>query len=250
MLPAEKNTTHGRNRARPRSKQTSDDIAHEQRKLKGVATTEEEIGRRIKSLRENLGMTQAELTQALDYSRAAAAQWERGESLPPLVKFGDMARKLKTRPEFIAFGIDYAPIEVMPDPDKMGFAMVNEVVFQDDPDKPTGVMPWALPYQYLRAELNVEKHDALCMYKVQVDTPDGKYQFGDRVIIDRSAQRPSPPGHFLIWDGYGAQLAHVTVVPGGTGKPQARVQTAAGNYEVDAAKLKVIGRVRGRFMKA
>ena len=137
----------------------------------------------------------------------------------------------------------------MPDPDKMGFAIVKEITVGDSATDLHEVMPWALPYQWLRAELQAEDFDHLCVYKVQVDSPDGKFEFGDRVVVDRASTRPSPPGHFLIWDGFGAQIAHVTVVPAGTGKPLAKVVTAAGAYEIDAQKLQVLGRVRGKFTK-
>lgn len=243
-------TTKGQ-RKPTRKQVTADDIAVEARKLKPQAVTQEkEIGARIKRLRENLQLTQLEVTKALDYSRAAAAQWERGESLPPIVKLNDLAEVLKTTPEFIAFGHHHEPVTVMPEPEEMGFALVPEVTITDSSDAAHEVSKWGLPYSWLRGEMQVDRFTDLCIYKVMVDDPSGKFKYGDRVLIDRGSFRPSPPGNFLYWDGVGAQIAWINVIPAGSGKLMAKVQTTSGTYDVDAAKLKIIGRVKGVWAKA
>jgi len=82
--------------------------------------------------------------------------------------------------------------------------------------------------------------------------PTSKRSLNDRVIVDRSDKRPSPPGTFLIWDGIGATIAQLSPAPptGSTGRPSVKVTTAYGDYSVELGNLTVFGRLRGVWKKA
>ena len=54
------------------------------------------IGANIAAFRRQLGMTQAELAEKLNYSGKAVSKWERGESVPDVLTMADMAGKLGT----------------------------------------------------------------------------------------------------------------------------------------------------------
>lgn len=49
----------------------------------------------IKTLRENRGLTQKELADAINVSRPAVAQWETGKQQPRFQRISDIARVLQ-----------------------------------------------------------------------------------------------------------------------------------------------------------
>lgn len=204
---------------------------------------------RLKKAREALELTQDELGKLINLSRASVAQWERGNNDPRLENIPEIAKALKVRPEYLAFGVTTEPVEVMPSPEALGYVMVPEISIGNSLDDIERVQTWGIPTNWLRTELHCTDFDKLVLYKVEVDSD--ALQFGDRVIIDRSQTRASPPGQFLYWDGVGPMIAHILIIPGaGNKKPQARVTTASGSYEVAADSVQIIGRVRGIWRKA
>jgi transcriptional regulator with XRE-family HTH domain len=206
-------------------------------------------GLRLARLRDAAKLTQQQVADRCDRGRSAIAQWERDDSQPDYDMCETLAEILDTTPQYIAFGVTAEPKVVMPDADTMGFAIVNEIIFGDKPTDVSDGAKWAVPVQWLKAEMQVVKPDALAMYKVEAQS--GPYEYGDRAIVDRAQTRISPPGHFLLWDGVGPMVAHVSAVPGGAGrKTMARVSGVTGDYEIDAEKLHIIGKVKGVFKKA
>jgi transcriptional regulator with XRE-family HTH domain len=215
------------------------------------AQQRETVGFRIARLRGNRELTQDQLAKKLDVSRSSIAQWERNESTPSLTTLRQLAAVMQTAPEYLAFGVDMEPKVVMPAPETMGFAVAHEVQFGESPDELIETGKWGLPIGWLKTELGVTSYDGLIVFRVEVDSAG--FSFGDRVIVDRSQKRASPPGTFLYWDGIGPAIGQIMVIPGGTsGKkgPVAKINGASGSYEVDINSLKIIGRVRGVWKKA
>jgi transcriptional regulator with XRE-family HTH domain len=206
------------------------------------------IGGRIKEKRVDLGLTQAELARQINRSRSNVAQYERNDSVPPMAVAHDMAKALKA-PVTYFFDGTLGPMS-MPSPDELGYALVEETSYAT-PDHRQKVAQWGLPTNWLRNEIGVSDLSAAVIVKVEADL--GKYEYGDRVVIDSSAsaRRVSPPGTFLYWDGIAASLAEITVRPEPNGgKLVAKVNTAHGAFETDPSKLVVLGRVKGVWKQA
>jgi transcriptional regulator with XRE-family HTH domain len=217
---------------------------------------EDSVGMRIKTARENLELTQDDLAKRLinnrnnkNYTRSTVAQWERNDSVPPLEVFDELAKELNTTSRFLAFGDRAQPQVVAPDPDELGYALVPEVRVGGE-DTFNEVVKWGLPTQWLRSEIGAPDPSKVLIYHVEVDSAG--FGYGDRVLVDRAANRPSPPGKFLHWDGVGPVISNITVIPAHSGakKAMAKVTTNEGTYETEVDRLKIIGRVKGVWAKA
>lgn len=76
------------------------------------------------------------------------------------------------------------------------------------------------------------------------------YRPGERVLVDRSRRKPSPPGVFVVWDGMGLVLKRVELVPGSGAK---RIRLSSINdgympYEIDVDDHTIIARVIGKWV--
>lgn len=205
------------------------------------------FGERVFKSRMEIGMTQHSLAKFLNRNRSSVAQWERGKNVPDIHTIESMAALMNTTPQWLAFGISEKPQTVMPDPRALGYALVSEIRVGQSPEKFETLQKWGLPYQFLTSELGCPDPDALFMLKAEA--PIDSYQIGDRVIVDRSSTRPSPPGIFVIWDGMACVLAKLSVVPGATKSPTVRIENSNGSFELALDKVQVLGRVRGSFQQ-
>lgn len=204
------------------------------------------VGQRIKAAREQASLTQLDIAKHLGLSRAAVAQWEADVTSPSIAKLGEVASLMHSTPQYLAYGIDGAPITVVKPPE--GTVSLTEVAFGAKADERLTTGTWNLPETYLKSDLHVLSTDGLIVWRVESDDMAPTYEYGDRIIIDTNAKRVSPPGVFLIWDGVGPSLAHINVVQVDAGKQKARITPREGNsYEAAIEKLSVIGRVKGRI---
>ncbi len=202
------------------------------------------VGGRIRALREKESLTQQDIAKIMGMSRAGVAQWELNVTSVSIQKAVELAKLLHTTPQFLAFGIDGQPkIEYIERPDS---ARIPEVMFGAKPTEVTELRNWTVPQDYLKGELHVLSTENLIIWRVEGSDMAPSYEYGDKVIVDMNAKRPSPSGIFLVWDGVGPALRNVAVVPVG-GKPTARVATLDGKetFEVAIDKLTIIGRARG-----
>lgn len=115
---------------------------------------------------------------------------------------------------------------------------------------------WEIPEPYLRGELRIEPSKAWIVeimgdsgYNPEFPSAPGSLFPGDRVIIDTSDQRPTPPGLFAIYDGNGLVVKMVEIVHG---SDPVRFRLASRNpsysiYEVTVEEARIVGRIRGRI---
>jgi len=170
--------------------------------------------------------------------RTAFTQYERDWSNPPLETIIAMAQVLETTPEFIAFGVKPHGDEASGQP-----FTVNEYVFGNTPIDRTPVNRWGYPRAWLVDEVNARNLEGLIVYKVQYPQVEG-YEHNDRILVDTSTTKIPPPGVFLHWDGSGPTISHLSAVHGAPGRKQMlRVKTKEDTYEIEADKLKILGRV-------
>lgn len=115
---------------------------------------------------------------------------------------------------------------------------------------------WGIPSAFLRGQLRVNPDKAWIveiygdsMYDPNNPGAPGSLFPGDRVIVDASDIRPSPPGAFAVWDGIGLVVKLVEVVARSE-PPALRLSSRNPSYrpyEVTDEEARVIGRVRGRI---
>jgi transcriptional regulator with XRE-family HTH domain len=106
---------------------------------------------------------------------------------------------------------------------------------------------WGVPESYLR-EMGISPAGAF-MFRVQGDSmtkPDGTgIHSGDLVIADTHDRRPSPPGIFALWDGFGCIVKRLEFI---MGSEPPRLMIASDNpnhrtFERNLDEVNIVGRL-------
>lgn len=72
----------------------------------------DEIGARLRSERERVGLSRDQVVTHISYSRSTLQQWEAGSTEPPISAIGQLAHLYKVSPQYLIFGTDGdTPIE-------------------------------------------------------------------------------------------------------------------------------------------
>jgi phage repressor protein C with HTH and peptisase S24 domain len=110
------------------------------------------------------------------------------------------------------------------------------------------VATWAIPADFLRA--HTPSPDDVRIIRVVGDSMEPEYPAGDRVLMDTSHRTPSPPGVYVVWDGFALILKRLEIV---LGSAPATVRLSSSNpayppYERPIEDLRVQGRVMGKWV--
>ena len=103
---------------------------------------------------------------------------------------------------------------------------------------------WSLPEDYLRSELRVDTKAARVI-EVQGDSMEPTLRAGDRVMINMADKRPTPPGVFALWDGFGVVVKRIEHIPN-SNPPTIKVKsdnTLHDEYQRTSEEVNIIGRV-------
>lgn len=103
---------------------------------------------------------------------------------------------------------------------------------------------WALPEDYLRSELRI-KAEAARIIEVQGDSMEPILHAGDRVMINTADKRPTPPGVFALWDGFGVVVKRIEHIPNSE-PPTIKIKSDNPNhdeYERMLDEINIIGRL-------
>ena len=203
------------------------------------------LGQRIREARERANLTQMDIARHLGQSRAMVAQWESDTTSPSISKLEEVAKFLESKPQWLAYGINAEPIVIEKAPD--GSVEIPEVIFGEGPADRSVLREWMVPLDYVKSELRATSPSSLIVWRVEGSNMAPAYEYGDKVIIDTNASRPSPSGTFLIWDGVGPVLHNVlvTLVDGKMIARVSSIDSSAPTYDISVEHLKIIGRVRG-----
>lgn len=106
---------------------------------------------------------------------------------------------------------------------------------------------WSMPEDLVRAHTTPGRR--LALIRVEGNSMEPDYHPGERVLVDLSRRKPSPPGEFVIWDGMGLVLKRVELVPGSDPKRIRLISINPGYtpYEVDLDEHTIVARVIGKW---
>jgi transcriptional regulator with XRE-family HTH domain len=181
-------------------------------------------------------------------SRSRVAQWERGRSLPTPPLMALLARKLGTTPEWLVYGVKLKHTVSAPNPKDLGYILMPECRVNPDTKDLVPTVNWGIPYDMAVSELRVEDPSTLFIYRTTSDAD--KYKTGERLLINKADVRPAPGGFFLIYEGFGETLAHLSAGnPASKGKLTVKVNTGYDEYLAEFSSLKIYGRVISRWTK-
>ena len=225
--------------------------------------------RRVKermSFKENLqdamasaGVGPTDIGNALGISSQAVSQWISGKTHPTGKRLKDLAIFLGTSWEELhsekgsrreITKIVHAPSYItIPEYDVVTSAGPGAVPQLCSAGE--GLSPaehWQIPRTYISAFSDVP--DKLAIIRVAGDSMEPEYQAGDRVLIDTSHCVPSPPGVYVLWDGYGLVLKRLELLPGMEEPRRVRIMSinsAYSTYELTLDEISINGRVIGKW---
>lgn len=109
------------------------------------------------------------------------------------------------------------------------------------------VAHWTMPASYLRAF--VDEPSKIVILRVAGDSMEPDYPAGERVAVDTSHKVPSPPGVYVLWDGFGLVLKRVEIIPGSSPRKVRLMSINPGypTYEVPLDYVQINGRVVGKW---
>jgi phage repressor protein C with HTH and peptisase S24 domain len=80
-------------------------------------------------------------------------------------------------------------------------------------EEPSQVGAWPLSTSFIEQELRTSP-SALRVISVRGDSMLPTMSNGDRIMVDTSHKRPSPPGVYVLWDGARLVAKRVAIIPG------------------------------------
>lgn len=202
---------------------------------------------RIQELRKKQGMTLAQLAEKTNSTPQQIGRLEKGE------------RRLTTDwMEKIAHAFGVLPEDLMSDNhgERVVIPELNINTITADLNQKTAtnvaeddniLSEWALPKQLLANQVGSDS--TMRIIQVMGDSMIPEFNPGDRVMINTADRNPSPPGVFVLWDGFGLIIKRCEMVPHSR-PPRAILSSTNENYatyEMDMTELDIQGRVVGKW---
>jgi hypothetical protein len=162
--------------------------------------------------------------------------------------------------EKIALALDVLPEDIMT-PNHGERVMIPEIAMQagQETDKSNAqprasvaenkniLTEWALPKQLLANQVGTDS--TVRIIQVMGDSMQPEFNPGDRVMVNTADRTPSPPGVFVLWDGFGLIIKRCEMVPH-SNPPRVILSSANTNYktyEMDVSELDIQGRIVGKW---
>ena len=103
---------------------------------------------------------------------------------------------------------------------------------------------WIIPAEILSARTQAPP-DKIKIYSVKENLMEPDYRRGEHVLIDMSDKVPSPPGAFIISDGFGVMLRNCEYLPH-SDPAEIRISASTPTFQTQTLRsddFKVLGRV-------
>lgn len=107
---------------------------------------------------------------------------------------------------------------------------------------------WVIPSGLLEERTSAPP-DQIKVFKVKENTMEPDFKIGENVVVDISDRNPSPPGTFIISDGYGELIRKCELVTGSK-PPKIRITATRKGFQLQTLELsdfRIIGRVIARL---
>ena len=139
-----------------------------------------------------------------------------------------------------------APLAPIPELDVRALAGGGAIPDLADPQ--AMIAEWQIPFDFLRSHTSAAPA-SLRIIRVHGDSMVPDFRPGERVLVNTDDRLPSPPGVFIVWDGFGLVIKRLEVIP--YSEP-ATVRLISANadyavYERPLEDVTVNGRVIGRW---
>lgn len=199
-----------------------------EKKVNPFAIDKQEVGSRIRTLRNAKQMTQVELSRLVGKARPTIAQWEEGKASPDLGYLNALAFYLDSTPQFIAFGVSKSASDAF---------RVPVMDYSDYIGKPVGEM--SIDVDFHRS-LHLSHSARLRAYRLPRANMLEGYGKGSVILIDESDKTMTGTGEAVLIHHKVPAIAYANLLPG---RDNAYVVHIGGQrFNIDGG-LPVIGRV-------
>jgi phage repressor protein C with HTH and peptisase S24 domain len=118
-----------------------------------------------------------------------------------------------------------------------------------DGDGNNEIGKWSMPAASVKDF--IAQPENIRIIQVIGDSMEPDFLPGQRVFVDTADRLPSPPGVFVIWDGFGLVIKRCQMLPH-SDPPRVRLQSSNpgyGTYEVSLDEAHINGRVIGKLQR-
>lgn len=203
------------------------------------------VGKRIARARDKKGWSQTDLAKAAGVHQGTVSKWERGRELPddprPLAKVLGLPLQAFSAPPTDEKPAEVAEIDVEVSAGTGGLIEREDVAGM-----------WVMPEAWLREQSGAAP-GSLKIITIRGDSGisdppriDDLFP-GDKVLVDISDRRPSPPGYFVVDDGTGLLAKRVEVVG-------QKIRMTSNNRiyavtELRPEDARIVGRIKGKWCR-
>lgn len=213
----------------------------------------------LREIREAKGLTQKQLAELLNTTDVSVSRYEKEESRLTLPLLRKMARELRcTVADLIGETDERGEVQrperqLIPEEERR-FALIGELDITATagggtaPETTEVSAEWGFPVDWVRYEMRARPVD-LSIISVEGDSMSPTILPGDKVVVNRGARSPSPPGLFVLWDGLGLVAKRLEHIPR-SDPPRVRIMSDNERYrpyEATAEEVEIVGRIVGRW---
>jgi transcriptional regulator with XRE-family HTH domain len=116
-------------------------------------------------------------------------------------------------------------------------------------DNPQDEGSWILPASIFKSRTNAAPEN-LKIFTVSEMTMEPEFRLGDPIIVDTADKIPSPPGIFMLSDGFGLVIRHCAMEPKSK-PPVIKISASQKNFETQTTTLddvEITGRVIAKLL--
>lgn len=209
---------------------------------------------RLSEARAAAGLTQTELAERISAAQSTVATWERGKNEPNLAQILRLGRVLHKSPEWLAFAIDaadLADLSLIPEIDINAVSSSMELMVDGGGGGALKVISrYGFPSKDFRSLFGAHSERTV-MVEVKGDAMAPTLMPGEKILVDTHDRNPSPPGLFVVWDGFGHVVQRIQFIPHST-PPRVRISSDNTRYEAYERPLDeafIEGRVVGSWQR-
>ena len=168
---------------------------------------------------------------------------------PAISKILNGARQIKAQEynlmrQYFGLPVDGENVSNMPENSYRLDMLAGETnTLQEDPDQPREDS-WIIPAEILSARTNAPPSQ-IKIFNIKESFMEPESRHGEHVLIDLSDNIPTPPGTFIISDGFGVMLRNCEYVPN-SDPAEIRISANSANFQSQTLQkddFQIIGRV-------
>jgi len=211
------------------------------------------IGAKLRDRAQELGLSDAEVARRADLHPRRYSNYVNEEREPDFQTLLRICAVLQTTPDAL-FGLGDGgtpPVLAARGPAE-GMALLREIDVRASAgagsvvESEDAVARWGFPEIWLRANFSARPGD-LHIITVEGDSMEPLLVPGDKVMVDTGRKAPSPPGVFVLFDGFATVVKRLEHIPNSE-PPTVRIKSANpayDAYERTADEVNIVGRVIG-----